>query len=246
MTVLSLTSPGTAGGQTFLQLVNAVRQEAGVATADLTTLQSGMSSESTRFKNWVNREWLRIQADKPDWQFMRQTAQFNLTAGVALYTPAQVGLASTPQFAPNAFANWKRDSFRCFTSTYDDEMLMGFIPWDQWRNVFQYGSMRTNTSRPVAVTVAPDKSLGFGITPDRNYGVVFEYYRAPVALSADADMPSMPGQYHDLIVYRALLSYGVFMSAPEVISRAQMEIARIQPKLMADQMPIMVSGPPLA
>lgn len=246
MPVLSLSATPTAPGQTFLQLVNACRQEAGVATSDLTTLQAGLSTESTRFKNWINREWLRMQSDKSDWQWMRLTAQFNLTPNIASYTPTAVGLASTPQFTGATFANWKRDSFRIYSTAYTDEMLAGFMPWDTYRNVYQYGSMRDSRARPVAFTVAPDKSLWFGITPDAAYGVVFEYYAAPVALSLDDDTPTMPGQYHDLIMFRALRSYGVFMAAPEVIARAQEEINRISPRLQADQAPLFMSGPPLA
>jgi hypothetical protein len=244
--VLSLTPTPTAPGQSFLQLVNACRQEAGVATSDLTTLQTSMSMESTRFKNWINREWLRIQADKSDWQWMRQTAQFNLQANVPSYSPTVVGLASTPQFTGATFGNWKRDSFRIYSAAYTDEMLAGFMPWDTYRNVYQYGSMRDSRARPVAFSVAPDKSLWFGITPDAAYGVVFEYYTAPIGLAQDADTPTMPAQYHDLIMYRALRSYGVFMAASEVIARAQEEINRISPKLLADQLPIFSSGPPLA
>lgn len=231
---------------TFLQLVNIARQEAGVASNDLTTLQGTLSTETNRFKNWIGREWLRVQADKPDWQFMRRSSQFTLTASKYLYSPTEVGAAATPAFTAATFGNWKRDSFRIYSTDYTDEMLAGFMPWETFRNVYQYGSMRNSLSRPVAFSVAPDKSLAFGITPDLGYGVVFEYYTAPLALSADGDTPTMPAQFHDLIVYRALRAYGVFMAAPEVLQRADMEIARIHPKLLADQLPVFLSGPPLA
>ena len=232
---------------TYLDIVNTVRQEAGIAGADLATLQNGLSAESTRIKNWVAREWLRIQSDKSQWQWMRRDFNFTLTANQALYTPAQVGAASTPSFTADQFANWKRDSFRVYADpSFGDEMLTAFMTWDIWRNLYQYGNMRNTRSRPVAITVAPDKSLGLGITPDQVYHVVGEYYTKPAALSADADVPGMPSEYHDLIIYRALSAYATFMAAPEVLERARAEISRIQPKLMRDQLPVIANGPPLA
>lgn len=237
---------------TFLQLVNTVRQEAGLAGGDLTTLQSGLSAESQRIANWTNREWQRIQGMKDDWQWLRTSFNFQLTGLQQQYTVAQVGALTTPTFTAAQFGNWKRDSFRVYTNTAPtqaDEMLAVFMPWDQFRNLYLYGTMRQNFSRPVAFTVAPDKSLWFGMPPDAA-GVTYfcdgELYTAPVALVADADTPVMPLRWHDLIVFRALKAYGVFMAAEEVIARAQDQINEIQPKLMADQLPIITSGPPLA
>lgn len=232
---------------TLLELVNLVRYEAGVATSDLSTVQGTLSQESTNFKNWVIREWFRIQAQRPDWQFMRQTAEFTATASQQMYTPAQVGAAATPSFTAEQFSDWIRPSFRFYSDgTYADEMLAAFMEWDTFRNVYVYGNMRSEASRPVVFTIAPDKSLGLGMKPDAAWKTVFEYYTKPVLLSADADVPAMPSQFHDLIAYRALKRYGIFMSAPEVISSAQEEIDQIWPRLLADQLPKPTSGPPLA
>ena len=231
----------------LLELCNLVRYECGLATSDLTTVQGTLSQESQNIKSWVIREWWRVQAQRPDWQFMRSTAEFTATANQQMYTPAQVGAAATPTFTAEQFGDWIRPSFRFYSDvTYADEMLAAFMDWNTFRNVYAYGNMRNNASRPVAFTVAPDKSLGLGMKPDAAWKVVFEYYKKPVLLSADADVPSMPSQFHDLIAYRALKRYGVFMSAPEVISSAQEEIDQIWPRLLADQLPMVTSGPPLA
>jgi hypothetical protein len=238
---------------TFLQLVNTCRQEAGIAGGDLTTLQGGvLTAESQRIANWVNNEWLRVQRLRNDWQWMRQTFSAPLTGGVAEYTPAAIGAVSTPTFTAAQFANWKRDSFRIYTGALPsqvDEMLASFIPWDQFRNIYLYGNMRQNFSRPVAFTVDPLKNLWFGMPPD-NLGTSYffdgEMYLAPSALVLDADTPGAPAFYHDWIMARALAAYGVFMSAQEVIDRAEMLINEVRPMVMADQLPIIETGPPLA
>lgn len=238
---------------TYLQIVNEVRSEAGIAGGDLTTVQTGLSAESQRIANWVNKEWLRIQRKKPDWQWMRKYITCPLTGGVAEYTPAAIGAAATPTFTAAQFGNWKRDSFRIYTNalpTQVDEMLATFMPWDQFRNVYLYGSMRQNFSRPVAFTVSPSKSLWFGMPPDVNATVSYffdaEYYSAPSALVLDTDTPGAPAQYHDWVMARALKAYGVFEGAPEVIERAQELINEVQPLISVDQLPIVEAGPPLA
>ena len=142
----------------------------------------------------------------------------------------------------------KRDSFRVSTAgqNYNDEMLMGFMPWWQYRNLYQYGNMRDARSRPVVFSIDPQKNLYFGITPNAAYTVGYEYYRTPVTLSADTDTPAMPDRFHELIAYRALRAYGIFMAAPEVIGRADDAISRINPQLATDQLLDITSGPPLA
>ena len=233
----------------FLQLVNLARSEAGVAGSDLPTLQTGLSQESTRFKNWVANEWVRIQSEHPDWEFMRFSGEFNSVANQAMYTPQQAEATSdgTASGTP-ILGNWKRDSFRISTAgqNYQDEMLAGFLPWWQYRNLYLYGNMRSSRSRPVVFSIDPQKNLYLGIIPDAAYTVGYEFYRTPITLSADADTPAMPDRFHELIAYRALRAYGIFMAAPEVIGRADDAISRINPQLAADQLQMITSGPPLA
>ena len=233
----------------LLQLVNLARQEAGVAGGDLSTVQGTLSAESSRFKNWVINEWVRIQSEHPDWQFLRFSGEFNTVANQANYTPQQAKATNDGTASGTAIlGNWKRDSFRVSTAgqNYNDEMLLGFMPWWQYRNLYQYGNMRDARSRPVVFSIDPQKNLYFGIIPNAAYTVGYEYYRTPVTLSADTDTPAMPDRFHELIAYRALRAYGIFMAAPEVIGRADDAISRINPQLATDQLLDITSGPPLA
>jgi hypothetical protein len=125
-------------------------------------------------------------------------------------------------------------------------MLLGFMPWWQYRNLYQYGSMRTARSRPVVYSIDPQKNLWFGIVPDLAYTIVYEYFRTPITLVNDSDTPAMPDRFHNLIAYKALRAYGIFMAAPEVIGRADDMISKLEPQLEIDQLQTMVSGPPLA
>lgn len=233
---------------TFLELVNLVRSEAGVAGGDLASF-SNLSLEATRFKNWVAREWEMLQTEREDWQFLRGNFQFDTVANQANYTPQQAkATVDGTSATASILADWKRDSLRLSTSgaNYADEQLLGFMPWDTYRNLYQYGAMRSQRAKPVTYSIDPQKNLWFGIVPDGAYTVVGEFYRTPQSLSDATDVPLMPTRFHPVIAYRALRAYGIFMAAPEVIGRADEKLGRLENDLLADQLPPMMLGEPLA
>jgi hypothetical protein len=225
----------------FLQLINRARQECGVTGPDLTTV-IGLTGESQRFYNWINAAWVDIQTAHEDWQYMRQSFQFNTVADQWQYTAAEAGVGAT-------FANWKRDSFRASSVgvDYRDEQLLNFMEWNTFRNLYQYANMRNTRARPVVVTIVPpNKDLGFGSIPDQAFVIVGEYYRKPTEFTTDTSEPDLPLRFHPMIVYRAMMFYAGYESAPEVYQRGELEFKRLMNRLEIDQLPDMVSGPPLA
>jgi hypothetical protein len=223
----------------LLQLVNQARVECGVSGPALSTAQN-LSGESLRMAAWVKQAWIDIQTSKEDWLFMRNSFFFNTTANVWQYSATAAGLLD--------FGNWKRDSFRCSTVGFDhkDEQLMNFMEWTTYRNLYQYANMRQTYARPVVVSIMPNKDLAFGAIPNLAYVIDGEYYTQPVDLVADADVPLIPSRYHMMIVYRAMMYYGGYESAPEVLSRGDFEYRRQYSRMEIDQLPTIVSGPPLA
>jgi len=226
----------------FLQLVNRARQECGVQGSDLSTLSSLTSVESKRFYNWIQQAWSDLQSLREDWIFLRKNLQFTTVANQWEYDPALTPLSLSD------FANFKVDSFRCSTvgSALADEYRLGFEPWDSFRNLYQFGAMRTNYSRPVQVSVTPEKHLALGMTPDQPYVITGEYFSSPVVLSADTDTPAIPTRFHMLLVYDAMSAYAAFESAPEVDTRAQKARNKLWPVFLREQTPALVSGPALA
>lgn len=224
----------------YLQLVNRARTECGVSGGDLVTT-SGQTGEAARFTGWINSAYVDIQSSKEDWEWMRSDVTFNLVAEQYSYTPTEAGIGTT-------FANWKRNSFRCSTSgnNYGDEQLLNFMDWTTFRDLYQYGNMRTTYSRPVVLSVKPNKDLAFGPSPDQAYVINAEYYTKPVEFSSDSDEPALPDRFHMLVVYRAMMFYGGYEAAPEVYQRGEFEFKRLMDRLTLDQLPTTVSGPPLA
>lgn len=226
----------------YLQLVNRTRVECGVSGASTPLVTTaGLSGEAARIANWVNAAWVDIQSSREDWQWLREPLEFNTITQQSGYTPTEAGVGTT-------FGNWKLDSFRCSSvgQNYADEQLLNYMEWTTFRNLYQYGNMRTTYARPVVVTVMPDKSLAFGSTPDQPYVITGEYYQCPSEFASDNDTPAIPARFQLMIVYRAMMFYGGFEAAPEVYQRGEFEFKRLTNLLNIDQLPTMVSGPPLA
>jgi hypothetical protein len=228
----------------FLQLINRTRVECGVsgASTPLTSV-TGLTGESARIASWVNTAWVDLQTLKEDWQWMREGFQFNTVTQQQIYTPAETGVGST-------FGNWKRDSFRVSSvgQQYKDEQLTNYMDWTTFRNLYIYSNMRFTYARPVVVSIDPDKNLAFGSVPDQPYVIVGEYYIKPTEFAAVTDAPpaTFPDRFHMLIVYRAMMYYGGYESASEVYQRGELEHKRLMSRMAIDQLPTLVSGPPLA
>jgi len=221
----------------LLQLVNQTRVECGVSGPTLASAQN-LTGESARILAWVQQAWIDVQTSKEDWLFLREPFEFNTVAQQWEYTPANAGLTN--------FGNWKRDSFRASSvnNLYRDEQLMNYMDWTTYRNLYLYANMRNTYARPVVVSITPNKDLAFGSTPDQAYTIVGEYYTQPVNLSADTDIPGIPDRFQMIIVYRAMMYYAGYESAPEVLSRGDFEYRRLYSRMEIDQLPTIVSGPP--
>ena len=228
----------------YLQLINRARVECGVSGASTPLTEvTALTGESYRIASWVNSAWVDIQTAKEDWQWMRDTVEFTLTTQQQFYTPTEAGVGST-------FANWKRDSWRASSvgQDYKDEQLLNYMDYTTFRNLYMYANMRNTYARPVVVTIDPDKNIGFGTKPDQPYVISGEYYVQPTEFSASTDAPPsvFPTRFHMMIVYRAMMFYGGYESAPEVYQRGEFEFKRLMNRLDIDQLPTLVSGPPLA
>jgi len=222
-----------ANPTTFLDLCQRLASEVGVSGSGpaAVTAQTG---EAARLVNWIASAWLDIQRLHTDWSFLLVSpgVSFATVAGQTLYTPTETGITA------GVLGQWKRDTFRCYrtadgTST---EIFLPYLPYDQWRDLYQYGSLRTTNVQPTVMTIAPSFAIGLQ-TPLAGYTVTGDYYTAPVTMTADADVPSIPTQYIMAIVYRAMMDYGAFESAPEVYQRGDQKFTVLRAAMERSRLP---------
>ena len=227
-----------------LQLAQSLIQEGGISGTITTTL--AQTGELARVVSWVDAAWNDIQTKHDDWDWMRSSAllgagaSFATVAGTFTY-PLGTG-AGTCGVTLATFGKWVPSSFRCFTTTtgYTDEVFMGAIGFDAWRDGYMYGAQRSVQTRPTIVAIGPNKSVCVAPPPNAAYTIVGDYFTAPTAMAADLDTPTgLPAAYHMLIVYRALWKYGFYEAASEAIQRASAEDKRMMSELEGKYLPVL-------
>ncbi len=222
----------------FLQLAKRLCRECGVSSDNMTTVV-GQSGEALRMIEWANAAYLDILGAHQDWGFLRTSTSFTTVAAQASYTPAQAGTTN--------FGKWICDSFRNYpTATGTSaEIEMDEIEYEVWRARYQFGSSRTSYSQPSEFCITPAKAIGLGPVPPAGYTVTADYFTCPVEMTvADASTHVIPTHYELIIIYRAMMMYGEFESAPEVFSKGEREYKRLMRRMEADYLPEFgMSGP---
>lgn len=209
---------------TLLDMVNHVRQEAGVAYPELTALTNA-SEETARIRGWIIREWERLQAERSDWLFMRKRFSQTLTVGNRV-VPLITGL-DRPLM--------RGATVRLLDS---DESHIDVLDQEVFRATHQMGEARTESGRPKAITQDVEaQQLLVAPTPDAAYIVEFYGTKSIQTLSDDDDVPAFPATFHPLIEARALIRYGTFYAAPEVIARAQEAEDVLYSRLVEEMVP---------
>lgn len=229
------------GQATFLEICQQTVQECRLAhgATKLPTAVLNQRGELKRIVDWVAEAWVEIQALHPDWRFKRRSTSFATVDGQAEYTITQC------QVDPSTFGRWVMDSFRSYhTATgLPSELPLSPMPYDTWRDTYQFGAIRTAKSRPTVITQLPSNGLGLAFTPLAGYTIIGDYFTAPIRLEIDEDVPELPIAYsYMLIVYKAMTYYGEAEAAAEVLSRGERGYRRLITALEADQLPPITMG----
>lgn len=217
---------------TFLQLVNKVERLSGIINQGqrLTTIV-GARGRQEKIVYWTSQAWEEIQRERRDWTFLRKQFDEALTVGQATYTPAQLGITD--------FGGWvsEADNFRPFT-LYDpalgraDETRLKPVNHRAWLDAFDIGSH--DATRPNAIAIGFDRTLNVGPKPDKSYVLRGWYRRKIQTIAADSDIPYLDEQYHDAIVYRALMMLGEHDEAPVAIGTAQAKARVLHSQMLAE------------
>lgn len=218
---------------TFLDCVQRLAFECGIAGTGPTTVLNP-TGQTADLVNWVGAAWLEIQNLHTDWSFMLQSpgVSFTTIAGQALYTPTACGIAA------GEVSEWKRDTFRNYLTSAGtpSEVQMDYVPYDEWRDLYQIGALRTSQIRPLVFTVHPDQSIGLA-TPLTGYTITGDYYSTPVAFAADDDEPSLPTKFIMAIVYKAMMFYGAYESAPETYNQGEAQYNKFITRMEVGRLP---------
>ncbi len=228
---------------TFLKLCQDVARECGVAGgADANprpTSVVGQSGELNRVVNWVIDAYEEIQGSK-DWRWLRRDFTFDTTSGVDTYASDAVTDVDDAAIITR-FRAWritdKRNPPKLYltSSGVAGQTLLVWVAWDEFEYLYKTGAIQAQTSKSVHITNSPKDELVLGMSPNDVYTITGSYHMSAQVLATNTDVPEMPPAYHSLIKYQAMEYYGLFESAPEIISRAQRGMSRIMNQLNRNQ-----------
>jgi hypothetical protein len=243
----------------YLQLCQSVQELSGTTgSPQITTV--GATGEWGNICNWVADEYIKIQNARNDWEWMESDVSFNTVANQQSYSPYTTTFLTGDNLGPGGvglldFRRWKITSttgecaFRLYLAaigTNNETFLDAQLGYAAWRDYYLFGSRRTTSARPISIVVDPHKNLLFGLQPNDVYTVTGIYYTLPTILINDTDTPAFPPEYHAMIVHRALVRYGYFYAAPEIVAEHKDIASDMMDQMLNEQLPDISLPDPLA
>jgi hypothetical protein len=218
---------------TFLELVNDVERESGTIDrfARVSDVTAPATARQEKIVYWVRDAWTMIQNMRTDWRWMRGEFSAPLVLGQTRYTPANLSISDHSQW-PAPYTDDENTHFVCHDPAVGVAGQHDLFPLDYqtWRG--RWGRNAPANSQPRDWSVDYDGNLCIGAPPDRAWVLSGEYVRTPQTLGANADVPRCPAQFHDIIVWRALMLLGDHDEAASVIGPARAKFGEFYARLV--------------
>lgn len=234
---------------TFLQLVQALRREAGYASQGPSTVvsQTGMHEKAVE---WIKNAYIELQ-NAHYWNWLRK--EFTLTTTASDYEYAYGDCTDVPtSSAITRFKRWAiEDPYnptKCYLSSSGSgaEYWLTYIDWPAFRTLYLLGTQEEGA--PAHISIDPSDNIVLGPTPNDTYVITGEYHKSAQTLDTtdNTDTPEMPSDYHMLIVYTAMEDAGFYDVADEILVRGDRKKRRLMRQLMKVELPKMRKAGPLA
>jgi hypothetical protein len=190
------------GQRTWVELSQALRREAGVQ-GDGPTSVVGQQGMYANMVNWIDQEWLHIQNLHQNWDFM--WAQGSITSdGSRDYTldpvPSKIHARSIAATDGNLMSN------------------VDYIDWLKYNELYKlYDGSNERPPSVMTLLPSPRGTVRFSDAVPAGWTISFEYQKEPTRFTSGTDTTTIPDPYDDVIVFKALMDYGLFYNAPEAV-----------------------------
>lgn len=191
----------------------------------------GVEGIQLEFKNYVIDAWREIQMERRDWYFKQAEQSIDID-NVALTDGMRVptSLINSANSRSWNFIHLYDVFVRLRNDNTDQPSRIYFVPWNNWNDSMGRSDAQLNYNdgqdiedRPRYFTIAPTGELWLNPIPDLEYEMQFFGPTAVQELSADSDTPTLPTDYHDMIVWRAVREYGMYHNDTGTAERARVK-----------------------
>ena len=200
---------------TYLELCQQLVEDAGIS-GEIVSVDN-QTGELKRVVDWVARATTAVEGMWFNWDFLHVFHTFTTTIGVQDYP------------APADFNLWD-------VSTGSIPAQAQNLDYIQWTKKKRDPTAAVSGS-PYMFTVLPDKALRLYDTPTTTQTIAIEYWKTPTTLSGNTSEPSIPAQFRDIIVAKALQYYANYESADEAKIQAAEEFGLRLNQLQASELP---------
>jgi len=181
----------------FLGLVNDVNRLVNEVELDSSNFASANGFYSTA-KLAVNSAIRQINFMQFEWPFNHVEQEETLIAGETRYS------------FPNDIKTPDMDTFRIKKSDVlgNHTSRLSILSYEDYLDKYidqEYDDLTSGTGLPRYVFRTPDNGYGFAPKPDKNYELVYEYFRLPVDLVNPTDIPTIPENFRSIIVDGAMV-----------------------------------------
>ena len=209
----------------FLQLTQKAVRLSG-ARLDPPTSVTAAKGLAADFFTYINDAWRDIQMERPDWYFRAAQGELNINSDV-LEKGQKLTKISVPNPINRSFNFMALHDFYIVEkdNPTDIPSNLQFIPWNSYpyRTDIQldYNENNLDPQRPRDFTVAPNGDIWLFPVPDKDYTINFNGVKRIQELCADCDEPFLPPEYSDMIVWRAIRDYAMYLQDAAMMEKAR-------------------------
>lgn len=211
----------------FLQICRAVRLKTGLQGTGPSTVTS-VSGLEGQIVGAVQDVWKNLQNFRQEWRWSRDRAEVIIDAGDTTKTLLQI-LGSGYRFRV-----WHKDQIYAKPTSTGKYVPLRYVEWDS----FVRGTINNTTAQKIKYyTIRPEDYAIVFIEADEEHTLKVEYQKSIQNLTADADVPEMPTDYHDILVYAAVEIMAAQVGNPGIYDQYAQEQIRLTNALMREQLP---------
>ena len=226
----------------FLELAQKVAQESGTVSGTQPTTVLAQSGRLRDIVGWVQSAYRAIQVKHEAWLWLQGEFETDLVIGTKAYSGTDLSVTDLSRFL---LRDRVVSAYLTATGVSDEAFLLP-LDWNTFYDRFMVGSARSVSGKPQYYSVDEAGQIVLYPNPDAATTIHARYRKAPQELTVDASVPNMPVQFHDLIVWHALLFLGGYDESMAQYPIWNMNYRSMMSDLEISQLPNIALGETLA